>query len=126
MVPAFAGCCWTVAICGRQRGNSISRSTTCSIRPVWDACRLWLKGWLRFSMRPKGRRASRASSLFPMGKITTINEAEAVRAAVRDGYSQIAQQDGSCCSGVSCCGSEAEGQAPPGGQEGGEEKKRRE
>jgi uncharacterized protein (DUF779 family) len=43
-----------------------------------------------------------------MSKITTINEAEAVRAAVRDGYGQIAQQDGSCCSGVSCCGSNAE------------------
>ena len=43
-----------------------------------------------------------------MSKIKTTNEAEAVRAAVRDGYSQIAQQDGSCCSGVSCCGSNAE------------------
>jgi ubiquinone/menaquinone biosynthesis C-methylase UbiE len=43
-----------------------------------------------------------------MSKITTINEAEAVRAAVRDGYGQIAQKDGSCCSGVSCCGSNAE------------------
>jgi SAM-dependent methyltransferase len=43
-----------------------------------------------------------------MSKIKTTNEAEAVRAAVRDGYSHIAQQDGSCCSGVSCCGSNAE------------------
>ena len=43
-----------------------------------------------------------------MSKIKTISEAEAVHAAVRDGYSQIAQKDGSCCSGVSCCGSNAE------------------
>ena len=43
-----------------------------------------------------------------MSKSKTINEAEAVRAAVRDGYGQIAQKDGSCCSGVSCCGSNAE------------------
>jgi SAM-dependent methyltransferase len=43
-----------------------------------------------------------------MSKINTINEAEAVRAAVRDGYGQIAQKNGSCCSGVSCCGSNAE------------------
>src|ERR1019366_4749790 len=42
-----------------------------------------------------------------MSKITTIEEAEAVRAAVRDGYGQIAQQDSSCYSGVSCCGSNA-------------------
>ena len=31
-----------------------------------------------------------------------------MRAAVRDGYGQIAQKNGSCCSGVSCCGSNAE------------------
>jgi len=43
-----------------------------------------------------------------MKKIKTTSEAEAVRAAVRDGYGQIAQKDGSCCSGVSCCGSNAE------------------
>jgi SAM-dependent methyltransferase len=43
-----------------------------------------------------------------MSKINTIDEAEAVRAAVRNGYGQIAQKDGSCCSGVSCCGSNAE------------------
>ena len=43
-----------------------------------------------------------------MSKIKTDNEAEAVRAAVRDGYGQIAQKDASCCSGVSCCGSNAE------------------
>src|SRR5664280_1270271 len=43
-----------------------------------------------------------------MSKIKTTDEAETVRAAVRDGYGQIAQKDGSCCSGVSCCGSNAE------------------
>jgi arsenite methyltransferase len=43
-----------------------------------------------------------------MNEIKTVNEAEAVRAAVRDGYGQIAQKNGSCCSGVSCCGSNAE------------------
>ncbi len=43
-----------------------------------------------------------------MNQSKTINEAEAVRAVVRDGYGQIAQKDGSCCSGVSCCGSNAE------------------
>jgi arsenite methyltransferase len=59
-------------------------------------------------MRPKGRRASRANSLLPMSKIKTTDEAETVRAAVREGYGQIAQKDGSCCSGVSCCGSNAE------------------
>src|ERR1035441_8383307 len=58
-------------------------------------------------MRPKGRRVSQANSIFPMSKIKTDNEAEAVRAAVRDGYGQIAQKDASCCSGVSCCGSNA-------------------
>ena len=42
-----------------------------------------------------------------MSKIKTIDEAEAVHAAVRYGYGQIAQKDGSCCSGVSCCGSNA-------------------
>src|ERR1035437_7647964 len=59
-------------------------------------------------MRAKGRRASRANSLLPMSKIKTTDEAETVRAAVREGYGQIAQKDGSCCSGVSCCGSNAE------------------
>src|SRR5208337_5652696 len=43
-----------------------------------------------------------------MKKIKTTSEAEAVRAAVRDGYGQVAQKDGSCCSGVSCCGSNAQ------------------
>ncbi len=38
----------------------------------------------------------------------TTTEAEAVRAAVRDGYGKIAKTDSSCCSGVSCCGSTAE------------------
>jgi ubiquinone/menaquinone biosynthesis C-methylase UbiE len=38
----------------------------------------------------------------------TTNEAEAVRAAVREGYGKIAQKDNSCCAGVSCCGSNAE------------------
>jgi SAM-dependent methyltransferase len=43
-----------------------------------------------------------------MSKIKTIDEAEAAHAAVRNGYGQIAQKDGSCCTGVSCCGSNAE------------------
>ena len=43
-----------------------------------------------------------------MKEIKTNSEPEAVRAAVRDGYGKIAQKDGSCCSGVSCCGSNAE------------------
>ena len=43
-----------------------------------------------------------------MKEIKTNSEPEAVRAAVRDGYGKIAQNDGSCCSGVSCCGSNAE------------------
>src|ERR1035441_2618104 len=59
-------------------------------------------------MRPERRRAPQANDLYSMSKIKTISEAEAVRAAVRNGYGQIAQKDGSCCSGVSCCGSNAE------------------
>jgi ubiquinone/menaquinone biosynthesis C-methylase UbiE len=43
-----------------------------------------------------------------MSKINTIDEAEAMHAAIRNGYGQIAQKEGSCCSGVSCCGSNAE------------------
>jgi arsenite methyltransferase len=43
-----------------------------------------------------------------MSKSKVTNEAEAVRAAIREGYGKIAQKDGSCCSGVSCCGSNAE------------------
>jgi arsenite methyltransferase len=38
-------------------------------------------------------------------------DSENVRQMVREGYGQIAQQDGSCCSGVSCCGSNAEDSA---------------
>jgi len=38
----------------------------------------------------------------------TIHDSEGVRQAVREGYGKIAQQDSSCCSGVSCCGSNAE------------------
>lgn len=43
-----------------------------------------------------------------MSNMKTTTEAEAVRAAVRDGYGKIAKTDSSCCSGVSCCGSTAE------------------
>jgi arsenite methyltransferase len=43
-----------------------------------------------------------------MSKMNTVDEAEAVHAAVRSGYGQIAQKSSSCCSGVSCCGSNAE------------------
>ena len=43
-----------------------------------------------------------------MNETKTVKETEAVRAAVRKGYSQIAQKDVSCCSGVSCCGSNAQ------------------
>ena len=35
-------------------------------------------------------------------------DTEKVRQTVREGYGKIAQTDGSCCSGVSCCGSGAE------------------
>ncbi len=35
----------------------------------------------------------------------TINDSENVRQAVREGYGKIAEKEGSCCSGVSCCGS---------------------
>ena len=38
-------------------------------------------------------------------------ESEGVRQAVQEGYGKIAEQDGSCCSGVSCCGSNAEDSA---------------
>ena len=38
-------------------------------------------------------------------------DSENVRLAVREGYGQIAQKEGSCCSGVSCCGSNAEDSA---------------
>src|SRR3974390_1307218 len=36
---------------------------------------------------------------------------ERVRQAVREGYGKIAEQDSSCCAGVSCCGSNAEDSA---------------
>jgi SAM-dependent methyltransferase len=35
-------------------------------------------------------------------------DSESVRQVVREGYGKIAQKDQSCCSGVSCCGSNAE------------------
>jgi arsenite methyltransferase len=35
-------------------------------------------------------------------------DSESARQAVRKGYGKIAETDGSCCSGVSCCGSTAE------------------
>src|SRR6266403_631833 len=35
-------------------------------------------------------------------------DSEKVRQAIREGYGKIAQKDTSCCSGVSCCGSNAE------------------
>src|SRR5215469_10749335 len=38
-------------------------------------------------------------------------DSESVRQMVRDGYSKIAEKDTSCCSGVSCCGSNAEDSA---------------
>ncbi len=40
-----------------------------------------------------------------MSNDTVTKDAEAVRNAVRDGYAKIAKADSSCCSGVSCCGS---------------------
>src|SRR5215467_4030409 len=43
--------------------------------------------------------------------MSTNLDSESVRQAVRDGYGQIAQKDSSCCSGVSCCGSNAEDSA---------------
>src|SRR5215475_11409414 len=35
-------------------------------------------------------------------------DSESVRETVREGYGRIAEKDGSCCSGVSCCESNAE------------------
>ena len=43
--------------------------------------------------------------------MSTTLDSESVRQAIREGYCQIAQKDGSCCSGVSCCGSNAEDSA---------------
>jgi ubiquinone/menaquinone biosynthesis C-methylase UbiE len=39
--------------------------------------------------------------------MSTKIDLESVRRAVREGYGKIAEKDGSCCSGVSCCGSNA-------------------
>jgi arsenite methyltransferase len=41
----------------------------------------------------------------------TVTDSESVRQSVREGYGKIAQKDGSCCSGVSCCGSNPEDSA---------------
>jgi SAM-dependent methyltransferase len=38
-------------------------------------------------------------------------DSESVRQVVREGYGKIAEQDGSCCSGASCCGSNAQDSA---------------
>jgi SAM-dependent methyltransferase len=38
----------------------------------------------------------------------TENDSESVRQVVREGYGKIAQKGQSCCSGVSCCGSNTE------------------
>jgi len=40
--------------------------------------------------------------------MNTNIDSESVRQVVRKGYGQIADKEGSCCSGVSCCGSNAE------------------
>jgi len=41
----------------------------------------------------------------------TTMDSESVRQAVREGYTKIAGKDTSCCSGVSCCGSNAKDSA---------------
>ena len=38
-------------------------------------------------------------------------DAESVRQTVREGYGKVAEKDSSCCSGVSCCGSNVEDSA---------------
>jgi len=38
----------------------------------------------------------------------TETEQEDVRAVVREGYGKIAEREQSCCSGMSCCGSNAD------------------
>jgi len=48
---------------------------------------------------------------FCMKKTKLTNETQTVREAVREGYAKIAKKEGSCCSGVSCCGSNAEDSA---------------
>ena len=40
--------------------------------------------------------------------MNTKVDSQNVRDAIREGYGKIAQKDTSCCSGVSCCGSNAE------------------
>ena len=54
------------------------------------------------------RQRAKVDDEFYMSKTELTNEAEVVRTAVREGYAKIAEKDGSCCSGVSCCGSNAE------------------
>lgn len=46
-----------------------------------------------------------------MSNTEQSNKSEDVRSAVRDGYGKIAEKKQSCCSGVSCCGSNAEASA---------------
>jgi AhpD family alkylhydroperoxidase len=46
-----------------------------------------------------------------MSKHKLTKDVEAVHAVVRDGYGKIARKEGSSCSGVSCCGSNAEDSA---------------
>jgi arsenite methyltransferase len=43
--------------------------------------------------------------------MSTQIDSESVRQTVREGYGKIAEKGGSCCSGVSCCGSNAEDSA---------------
>jgi AhpD family alkylhydroperoxidase len=43
--------------------------------------------------------------------MSTTTDSESVRQLVREGYGKIAEKDVSCCSGVSCCGSNAEDSA---------------
>src|SRR5712691_657680 len=38
-------------------------------------------------------------------------DSEAIRRTIREGYGKIAQKDATCCTGVSCCGSNAEDSA---------------
>jgi len=38
---------------------------------------------------------------------TNILDKDKLRQTIREGYGKIAQTDTSCCSGVSCCGSNA-------------------
>ena len=40
--------------------------------------------------------------------MSTTSDSESVRQTVREGYGKIAKADSSCCSGVSCCGSNPE------------------